>query len=134
MEATAIVNLLCFAECAKRNTTLPPVTPQRANPDPLFIANCTRGCFVSCSQPAARRCLSETSWEDRCLPQMGTAAQAPGRLSESSWEDRCLPTLVPAKLVRHSDNFSWEDSCLPSLSTVGTGSLSELAWEDRFLP
>ena len=85
-------------------------------------------------QPAARRCLSETSWEDRCLPQMGTAAQAPGRLSESSWEDRCLPTLVPAKLVRHSDDSSWEDSCLPSLSTMGTGSLSELAWEDHLLP
>ena len=85
-------------------------------------------------QPAAHRCLSENSWEDRCLPPMGTAAQAPGRLSESSWEDRCLPTLVPAKLVRHSDDFSWEDSCLPSLSTMGTGSLSELAWEDHLLP
>jgi len=66
---------------------------------------------------------------------MGTAAQAPGRLSESSWEDRCLPTLVPAKHARHRNDFSWEDTCLPPLpTTMGTGSLSELAWEDRFLP
>jgi hypothetical protein len=91
----------------------------------------------SIPQPASHRCISETSWEDRCLPKMGSAAQAPGRLSESSWEDRCLPTLVPAKHVRHRDDydFSWEDTCLPALPTMmGTGSLSELAWEDRFLP
>ena len=54
--ATDLINLLCFHECAKRNTTQPHVPPVRPNTDKLFIASCTQKCFPRCVQPLAANC------------------------------------------------------------------------------
>ena len=63
-DATHIAAQLCYDECHTRNESQKQLPPPVLNRDPLYIANCTRGCFSQCVLPLASDCHTTCGAED----------------------------------------------------------------------